>query len=549
MLPPSPHTSQAQHHPQALPARAPASNSFLNGRDLPAPPSLHRPSTSMSISSMLDSNPTMSSRDNMPNGSSNAPSSAGAGFITSPTRQQGQAASPPHSSQSISLLRERSTSPEKYKAHQVQSGRPFRSYSGDLGQRPPSLAQPNSPETLRNGSLSGSQTSQRSPSFSLGVHRGWQSQEGRRLPDGRIVHRPSSQPSGHRSPPRDTSGRPLTGNSDRMHQYPDAKRRYLESDQGVSLERLKMVAGNSQVNDQSQGQAFLAPEADSVHPRGELSPKQERINGSSYPFASHSIQHCDSKPAQGTDAFPSRITRGYDREPQALHPAQSPFSPESLRRLQKERHVLQQQASTHTPSKYSRAATLSDDRQLSASAENSASFPATTESSKEVDSINNHHIRDEHNGHRKSSLAMLMENNRRGGRFSPLPQAVQGAQGRTNGPASDPGIKNEFARMFSGIGSGVGSAGPTGSGTSTPFAPPSPTMSHEQRSTPLNARSELSIAKPTTSSRGGKRSRKARDVGTKAESVDGEAGVSSATGPKAVKRSRTTHHHSHLAHQ
>lgn len=549
MLPPSPHTSQAQHHTQALPARTPASNSFLNGRDLPAPPSLHRPSTSMSISSMLDSNPAMSSRDNIPNGSSNAPPSSGAGFVTPPTRQQGQAASPPHSSQGMPLLTARSTSPEKYKAHQFQSGRPFRSYSGDLGQRPPSLAQPSTPETLKNGSLSGSQTSPHSPSFSLGVHRGWQSQEGRRLPDGRIVHRPSSQPSGHRSPPRDASGRSLTGNPDRMRQYPDARRRYLESDQGVTPERPKIAAGNPRVNDQTQGQAFSAPEAGSVHPRGELSPKQERTNGSSYPFATHSVQNSDSKPAQSTDAIRPRITRGYDREPQSLHPTQSPFSPESLRRLQKERHVLQQQASTLTSSKYSRAATLGDDRQLLANAENSASFPATTESSKEVDGIDPHHVRDDHNGHRKSSLAMLMENNRRGGRFSPLPQAVQGAQGRTNGPASDPGIKNEFARMFSGIGSGVGSAGPTGSGTSTPFAPPSPTMSHEQRSTPLNARSELSIAKPTASSRGGKRSRKARDIGTKAESVDGDAGVSSATGPKTVKRSRTTHQHSHLAHQ
>lgn len=544
MLPPSPHTSQAQHHPQTLPARTPASTSFLNGRDLPAPPSLHRPSSSMSISSMLDSNPATSSRDNMPNGSSNAQSSTGAGLVTSPTRQQGQAASPPRSSQAISLLTGRSTSPEKYKVHQSQSGRPFRSYSGDLGQRPPSLAQPKSPEALRNGSLSGSQTSQHSPSFGLGVHRGWQTQEGRRLPDGRIVHRPSSQPSGHRSPPRDTSGRSLIGNSERMHQYPDARRRYLESEQGGSLERLKMSAGNSRVNDQ----AFPTPEAGSVHLRGELSPKQERTNGSSYPFASRSTQNCDAKPAQGTDAIRSGMIRASDREPQPLHPAQSPFSPESLQRLQKERHVLQQQASTHSPSKYSRATTLSDDRQLPATAENSASFPATTELS-EVDGIDHHRFRDDTNGHRKSSLAMLMENNRRGGRFSPLPQAVQGAQGRTNGPASDPGIKNEFARMFSGIGSGVGSAGPTGSGTSTPFAPPSPTMSHEQRPTPLNSRSELGIAKVTTSSRGGKRSRKARDVDTKAESVDGEAGVSSATGPKAVKRSRTNHHHSHLAHQ
>jgi len=498
---------------------------------------------------MLDSNPATSSRDNNPNGSSNAPSSAGTGFVTSPTHQQGLASSSPRFSQDISLLTGRSTSPDKYKAQQSQSGRPFRSFSGGLGQRPPALAQPKSPEATRNGSLSGSQTAQHSPSFGLGVHRGWQSQEGRRLPDGRIVHRPSSQPSGHRSPPRDTSGRSLLGHSDRMHQYPDARRRYLELDQEGGLERLKMDAGNPQVNDRSQGQAFPAPEAGSVHPGKQLSPKQERTNGSSYAFTSRPIQNCDSKPAHGIDAIRSGITWGYDREPQPLHPAQSPFSPESLRRLQKERHVLQQQASTHSPSKYSHTAALSDDRPPVGTAQNSASFPDSTELSRGLDGIDHQHFRDDTNGHRKSSLAMLMESNRRGGRFSPLPQAVQGAQGRTNGPASDPGIKNEFARMFSGIGSGVGSTGPTGSGTSTPFGPPSPTMSHEQRPTPFNARTELGTAKPTTSSRGGKTSRKVRDDDTKAEPVDGEAGTPSATGPKAAKRSRANHHHSHLAHQ
>jgi hypothetical protein len=45
---------------------------------------------------------------------------------------------------------------------------------------------------------------------------------------------------------------------------------------------------------------------------------------------------------------------------------------------------------------------------------------------------------------------------RRGGRSSPLPQAVQGAQPQVSGPAGEPGIRSEFGKMFSGIGSGVG---------------------------------------------------------------------------------------------
>ncbi|KAG7294625.1 hypothetical protein NEMBOFW57_004701 [Staphylotrichum longicolle] len=57
-------------------------------------------------------------------------------------------------------------------------------------------------------------------------------------------------------------------------------------------------------------------------------------------------------------------------------------------------------------------------------------------------------------GHQRSLLG-VQEINRKG-RISPLPQAVQGAQPQLAGPAGEPGIKSEFGRMFSGIGTGVG---------------------------------------------------------------------------------------------
>ena len=64
------------------------------------------------------------------------------------------------------------------------------------------------------------------------------------------------------------------------------------------------------------------------------------------------------------------------------------------------------------------------------------------------------------------SLLNVQEMNRKG-RVSPLPQAVQGAQGQIGGPG-EPGIKSEFGRMFSGIGSGAGAMGI-----------PSPVSSHQ----------------------------------------------------------------------
>lgn len=59
--------------------------------------------------------------------------------------------------------------------------------------------------------------------------------------------------------------------------------------------------------------------------------------------------------------------------------------------------------------------------------------------------------------HQRNVLA-VQEMNRKG-RVSPMPQAVQGAQPQQPGPAAEPGIKSEFGRMFSGIGSGVSGIG------------------------------------------------------------------------------------------
>ncbi|KAI1343625.1 Rxt3-domain-containing protein [Xylariaceae sp. FL0016] len=76
-----------------------------------------------------------------------------------------------------------------------------------------------------------------------------------------------------------------------------------------------------------------------------------------------------------------------------------------------------------------------------------------------------------HGGPQRGLLG-VQEINRKG-RVSPLPQAVQGAQPLLQGPAGEPGIKSEFGRMFSGIGSGVrgiGVSSPVPSGAQIPFS-------------------------------------------------------------------------------
>ena len=155
----------------------------------------------------------------------------------------------------------------------------------------------------------------------------------------------------------------------------------------------------------------------------------------------------------------------------------------------------------------------------------------------------------------KSSLGLLTDNNKRWGRISPLPQAVQGAQIQRRGPASEPGIKNEFARMFSGIGSGVGSGIPTPvpneTGASMSF-PSSPTRLEEhERRTPFSGRGELlELMKPRASSRGGRRSKKIKDEEIKADLVVCDILADPRpVSTRGTKRSRHGHHHHSHAHQ
>lgn len=142
--------------------------------------------------------------------------------------------------------------------------------------------------------------------------------------------------------------------------------------------------------------------------------------------------------------------------------------------------------------------------------------------------------------HNRKLLGLLSENRR--GRVSPLPQAVQGAQAQLRGPASEPGIKNEFARMFSGIGSGVGStvSTPVPPDNQPPLSIPSSPLGLDEgdRRTPLNRKADISDSKRNASRPGRKRT-KNKDDEIKKE-ADGEnstnlARTLSGRGPKRAR--------------
>lgn len=152
-------------------------------------------------------------------------------------------------------------------------------------------------------------------------------------------------------------------------------------------------------------------------------------------------------------------------------------------------------------------------------------------------------------GRRKGSDELLAHRNllavgadgKRGGRASPLPQAVQGAQAPFIGASGEPSIKNELGRVFSGIGSGVGgvTAGVSGSGPSTPLvSSPFKRDSFTGRSANGEA-DDPKIARPPSTS-GARRARKSRDEDVQMD-LEGSAGLSG----RGSRRARHAHHHHH----
>ncbi|EHK98214.1 putative transcriptional regulatory protein RXT3 [Glarea lozoyensis 74030] len=136
----------------------------------------------------------------------------------------------------------------------------------------------------------------------------------------------------------------------------------------------------------------------------------------------------------------------------------------------------------------------------------------------------------------------------RKGRLSPLPQAVQGAQAQHGGPGGEPGIKSEFGRMFSGIGSGVSGLGVpspvSANAQSMPFSN-SGQLRREDLEGFANQDSPMDNGsiKPRSSSRGGATSRRRKLK--EEDGRDDESSTGRRTPSGRGKRTKTHHHHHH----
>ncbi|KAL9059854.1 MAG: hypothetical protein Q9162_000924 [Coniocarpon cinnabarinum] len=145
----------------------------------------------------------------------------------------------------------------------------------------------------------------------------------------------------------------------------------------------------------------------------------------------------------------------------------------------------------------------------------------------------------------RSVLGANQEARRRIERSSPLPQAVQGASGQPVGSGRDPTIKSEFGRMFSGLGSGVGS-------TPVPMPPASnssPTPNRGIHSIDSDRRASLMDGFPERQSRspGAERLKRAFEADGRLDPVDGVEGrmTPSFGRNKRSKHAHTTPHHHH----
>ena len=488
-----------------------------------------------------------SARDPGPINQGSTPSSIVNNALTSPTRQPIHAASPPRINQGTTVYPNRSSTPDKYKLTQAQTSRPYRSFSGGLEQRPQSFTHSGSPEVAGNGFLQRSSGPQYSPIAATTLQQDYNHyQQGHNKNN----DRPSSQPIGTGTSPIEVNARMRLGEVGRQQQQEGTRPVYPDLERSKPEDAIRQYLKGSMDSGGFLNERITSSQENRVNqPEAPRSPKQQRLGGSRQSFSTRTSVDTgtpSSRQRSGTG-------RSSDRTHNPSHTAQSPFSPETLRRLREERHHLHQQNSNQSQAGHQpRPISNIEERQPEKYPGPPVTFASGLDGPVLLDANEQNQTKEDVIANNRSALALLIENSKRGGRFSPLPQAVQGAQGRTSGPASDPGIKNEFGRMFSGIGSGVGSAGPTGSGTNTPFPPPSPTMSHgPQRRTPLSNRADLPAApKSRAASKNSRKPRKCKDDESNGNNDIGDSTTLGGASNRANKKGKATHHHHpHHVHQ
>lgn len=491
----------------------------------------------MSISSMLDSAPGRPPREPPTTTNTNGASPTGS---YSPIGGQLPSDPSPTSYNSRNGFINQN-SPEKHQASQTPTSRPFRAYSGGAPQRIYTPSKARSPDDAKKPPLSAAPVLQYSPRSDAGMQQDFKSQHERSSDTGRIMDRPSSQPNGYSGAILDVKRKRAKMDSQHMgkaEQEENAiKEASLRQANRARISSFDFLGRQAQLERQKQ----LEHEKDLAH---QGSPERARLNGTNYPFLSQPSVFSEPSVSAPRPEEESVIDRLLKSSYQPTFNAANGRLPDgSTRHIRDERPKIAQ----HTQ-KYLLAASRhpfcdkEDERQSQTILQKAVSGAAIQEGRPAIDGLNQQlrNVDDGVQNHR-STLALI--NDKRAGRVSPLPQAVQGAQGQKRGPSSDPSIKNEFSRMFAGIGSGVGSAG-LNSGASTPF-PPSPKQNPEaEPRTPFPNRGDLiDVAKSRNGSRTGRRGKRVKEDDPKDLETTEDRSATGPIGARGIKKGRHIHHH------
>ena len=435
MPPPSPNFPPRFNHVSSLPTAIPGPSANNDARAVTAPHT--RPGSSMSIMSMLGSEPERQphhsqSRQPTPNHHpSTTTTSMSLGAVMSPPQN------PIKTSTTDYTYKPRSQTPDRtgYPGQYAGGTRPYRSSSGTMMQRPGPF-----------DDLNGSQSAR--PSFSrLNEHM-------HPAPDPRFMDRkPASAEHSRRSSinallgPQDAAPQPVRQTSRPASSIPFERYGRGEPDRPETT-RNGIYSTQPSTNGQISGMQATS------------NPLQHNGNTNSYDTRPPGF---GAPPVQATSApRPMDGPANYSNRGQI-----QPESPESRRRMLfanitgNNGNAQNNQPTSYTQEQPSMGSQIMA-RQDSSRSQNdpfgdrsrrrfspfAASQSFTASSAPPED--RNRKGSDESSQHR-AILGLAADSKR--GRYSPLPQAVHGAQAQT--PTPDAGIKDEHGRVFSGLGSGI----------------------------------------------------------------------------------------------
>jgi hypothetical protein len=333
-----------------------------------------------------------------------------------------------------------------------------------------------------------------------------------RQTSGSIPPRPNSQPTGPLGNP-EQEGRSMydaLGGRRSAFGPPEERRRPLGESHHARPNAAELLAGIAQGVSERDRPVTVHPVSQSV-----FSPPRENrlMHGSTEPPRSlwqHSIPSDVAREPQEETSAPHGSYGSYP-PPTLGAPRYGPYGPELSHRVVEQYHV----PPTSDPNSVERHRTEPLARSLS-------SRSLYDQPPKMGEAMQ----------HSKSHIGFGLEASRRTGRASPLPQAVQGAQAQPLSIGKDPGIKSEFGRMFSGLGSGLGSATPSRG---------SPMPQNGQGSFESDAGEMMR----RVSSQQGRKPKRVKDEEGVFE-VDSADGRGTPSGARGAKRNK--HHHHHAPH-